>query len=134
MIPARGPQTVVEQSYIEYILAILKFQIYFQAVRARAAVITGKNPVAHARGKLLEASAAFWKLSGSFLEASGCNILQFLGPGRGRHTFRGSSVDLRGSSAAAFRMAASVVGASLGRLSGGSYHKTNNNPSSASTI
>ena len=56
MIPARGPQTVVEQSYIEHILLILKFQIYLQAVRARAAVITGKNPVARARGQVARAS------------------------------------------------------------------------------
>ena len=56
MIPARGPQTVVEQTYIERILTILKFQIYFQAVRARAAVISGKTIVAHARGQVPRAS------------------------------------------------------------------------------
>ena len=68
MIPARGPQTVVEQSYIEYILAILKIQIYFQAVRARATVTSGKNPVARARGQvaragLLSPTAALGKSS-----------------------------------------------------------------------
>ena len=78
-------------------------------------------------GKLSETSGGFCSFVEAFWKPLDAIFLQFLGPGRGRHTFRGSSADAR-------RMAASVVGASLGRQGGGSFFKTSKNPSSASTV
>ena len=69
-------------------------------------------------GRFGKLAGGFWRLlqlCGSFLEASGCNI--FAIP-RARQRPAHLPRQLRGCSADARRMAASVVGASLGRLGG----------------
>ena len=161
MIPARGPQTVCSLNIICFAGAVASLEAagsfwrfleasgsFWKLQEASGGFWKLCGCFLETSGSLWRLCGSFWRLGGSFLDASGsfpeasggfCSFveafwkpldaifLQFLGPGKGRHTFRGSSADAR-------RMAASVVGASLGRHGGGSFLKTSKNPSSASTV